>query len=93
LKHRKKSKDSKEDNIITISAKSPAALLESCEDYLSMLENMEDNDENIENVCYTSTIGREHFEYRISAGGKNAAELVEDLERKMEEFKENQSKI
>jgi len=47
---------------------------------------MEDNEENIEDLCYTSNVGRQHFDYRISAIGKNAHELYDDLEKKMEIF-------
>ncbi|OUM60728.1 hypothetical protein PIROE2DRAFT_34735, partial [Piromyces sp. E2] len=75
-----KNKDSKEDHILTVSAKTPAALLELSNTYLNVLENMEDNEENIENLCYTSNVGREHFDYRISVCGKNASELCEEFE-------------
>jgi len=47
---------------------------------------MEDNEENIEDLCYTSNVGRQHFDYRISAIGKNAHELYNDLEKRMEIF-------
>ncbi|KAG4093875.1 hypothetical protein H8356DRAFT_1311429 [Neocallimastix lanati (nom. inval.)] len=86
----KKSKDSKEDHILTISAKTPAALNELCESYLNFLEGMEDNEENIEDLCYTSNVGRQHFDYRISAIGKNAHELYDDLEKKMEIFDDDE---
>ncbi|ORX78517.1 thiolase-like protein [Anaeromyces robustus] len=85
-----KNKDSKEDHILTISAKSPLALLELSNNYLNVLESMEDNEENIENLCYTSNIGRQHFNYRMSAIGKNANELYEDLEQKIETFEQQQ---
>eukprot|EP00833_Pecoramyces_ruminatium_P004641 jgi/Orpsp1_1/1178673/evm.model.c7180000066291.1 len=88
-----KNKDSKEDRILTISAKTPAALLELCNSYLSVLEGMEDNEENIENLCYTSNVGRQHFNYRISASGKNATELYDDLEKQLEILEENQSEL
>eukprot|EP00833_Pecoramyces_ruminatium_P000898 jgi/Orpsp1_1/1174930/evm.model.c7180000051998.1 len=88
-----KNKDSKEDRILTISAKTPAALLELCNSYLSVLEGMEDNEENIENLCYTSNVGRQHFNYRISASGKNATELYDDLEKQVEILENDQSLI
>jgi len=47
---------------------------------------MEDNEENIEDLCYTSNVGRQHFDYRTSAIGKNAHELYNDLEKRMEIF-------
>ncbi|ORX63831.1 hypothetical protein BCR32DRAFT_298303 [Anaeromyces robustus] len=90
MENNKDSKDSKkeEDHILTISAKSPLALLELSNNYLNILESMEDNNENIENLCYTSNIGRQHFNYRISAIGKNANELYEDLEQKIETYEQ-----
>jgi len=57
---------------------------------MNVLEKMEDEEENIENLCYTSNIGRQHFEYRISASGKNAYEIYDDLENKMDELEEKQ---
>jgi len=92
-KEEEKSKDSEEEDLIlTISAKTPVALLELCNNYLSILENMEDSEvENIKNLCYTSNIGRQHFDYRISAIGKNASDIYDDLEKKMDEFEEHQT--
>jgi len=88
-KEKEKNKDSTEDHILTISAKTLAALLESCENYLNVLESMEDNKENIENFCFTSNVGRQHFDYRISVSGRNASELIEELEKKMGKLKRN----
>jgi len=75
----KKNKDSVVEHVLTISARTSSALLESCNNYLSVLEKMEDDEENIENLCYTSNVGRQHFEYRISVSGRNASELIKNL--------------
>ncbi|ORY56754.1 hypothetical protein LY90DRAFT_506672 [Neocallimastix californiae] len=83
-----KNKDSEEDHILTISAKNPSALIESCENYLNLLEMMEYKEENIENLCYTSNVGRQHFDYRIGVSGKNA---TQELEKKLNQYNEKVS--
>jgi len=75
----------KENHVLTISAKSYTALIELCNTYMSLLEKMEDDEEDISDLCYSSNIGRQQFdEYRISVCGKNASELYNNLENELE---------
>eukprot|EP00833_Pecoramyces_ruminatium_P008811 jgi/Orpsp1_1/1182843/evm.model.c7180000082866.1 len=74
-------------------AKSNSALIELANDYLSILEKMEDENEDIRDLCYTSNIGRQHFDkFRLSVYGKNATELYDNLELKLEEYKDELEK-
>ncbi|ORX59870.1 hypothetical protein BCR36DRAFT_315942 [Piromyces finnis] len=75
----------KEQHILTISAKTYPALLDLYDNYCSILENMDD-DEDISNLCYTSNIGREHFAYRLVATGTNPLTLYNSLEEEMEKL-------
>ncbi|ORX84593.1 hypothetical protein BCR32DRAFT_266215 [Anaeromyces robustus] len=76
-----------ENHILTISAKSYAALIELGYNYINTLERMEEENEDICDLCYTSNIGREHFnEYRLSAYGKNANELCNSLEKALDDL-------
>jgi len=87
----KKNKDSEEDHILTISAKTPAALNELCENYINVLEGMDDNEENIEDLCYTSNNGRQHFDYRIVVSGNNASKLCNALEKSIKTIDDSES--
>jgi len=49
---------------------------------------MEYKEENIENLCYTSNVGRQHFDYRIGVSGKNA---TQELEKKLDQYNEKVS--
>ncbi|ORX78811.1 ketoacyl-synt-domain-containing protein [Anaeromyces robustus] len=84
----------RENHILTISTKSYSALNELSNSYMNILEEMEDENKDIRDLCYTSNIGREHFnDYRISAYGKNATELYNHLEEALEKFEEKMEVI
>jgi len=74
---------------LTISAKTFTALSELSNNYINILEEMEDENKNVRDLCYTSNIGREHFnDYRISVYGKNATELCNELENALDDYEE-----
>jgi len=56
-----------------ISAKTEQALLQQIQHYLYFLKSTTDA---IQDICYTSQIGRTHFEHQVLVKGKNIAELI-----------------
>lgn len=65
--------------LITLSAKTKAALKELLLSYQSFLAS---TDENIADIAYTSTIGRSHFENRLALSAKSKEELISKLANK-----------
>jgi acyl transferase domain-containing protein/short-subunit dehydrogenase/acyl carrier protein len=65
--------------ILTISAKSPDSLIRLKDTYHTYLGN---TGETIQDICYTSTIGRNHFHYRTALTGCSKNELIKKLENK-----------
>ncbi|MEU0878761.1 beta-ketoacyl synthase N-terminal-like domain-containing protein [Lentzea sp. NPDC005914] len=59
--------------VLTLSAKSVAALRTSAEAYVEFL------DEAVEDVCYTAAVRRDHHEHRLAVTGTTAAELQAGL--------------
>ncbi|KAL6594873.1 hypothetical protein U3516DRAFT_647398 [Neocallimastix sp. 'constans'] len=76
----------KENHILTISAKTYPALVDLFDDYIKILDNM-DNEDDISELCFTSNIGRQHFNYRLVASGRNSFELYQSLKEEMEKLK------
>ncbi|ORX61108.1 ketoacyl-synt-domain-containing protein [Piromyces finnis] len=84
----------KENHILTISAKSYSALVELCNTYMNILEKMEDEEEDVSDLCYSSNVGRQQFDqFRLSVYGKNASELYNNLEIELENFENRNKKI
>ena len=52
---------------------------------------MDDNEENIEDLCYTSNNGRQHFDYRIVVSGNNASKLCNALEKSIKTIDDSES--
>ena len=73
----------KEKSLLTISARDKAALLVLGQKYINILDNM-DADEDINNLCYTTNVGRQHFENRIVAVGEDVKSLSESLQDVMD---------
>ncbi|ORY36775.1 ketoacyl-synt-domain-containing protein [Neocallimastix californiae] len=77
----------KENHVLTISAKTYSALIELCNNYMNVLEKMEEENEDVSDLCFSSNIGRQHFdEFRLSVSGKNASELYSNLEKELEKL-------
>lgn len=72
--------EEKEFNILTISAKSEKGLIELAKKYEIFLKNHEED--SIENICYTSNIGRYHFQYRLAF----VTDSVKDLSLQISDF-------
>jgi hypothetical protein len=51
------------------------------------IEDFEKNSSNIENLCYTAAVGRDHFKYRSAIIAKDLNELREKLKTSMDENK------
>ena len=62
--------------LLLISAKSAEALEQLRLNYIEYLENTSDA---IEDICYTSQIGRAHFAYRLAIIGKSISEILLQL--------------
>jgi len=72
-----------EKSLLTISARDKAALLILCNKYINILDSM-DNDDSIQNLCYTTNVGRQHFENRLVAVGEDAKTLSDHLQEVMD---------
>jgi acyl transferase domain-containing protein/long-subunit acyl-CoA synthetase (AMP-forming) len=74
--------------LVTVSAKNEAALLHLTEEYISSLEEIEEDKKHwkrrLANYCYSSNVSRKHFNVRISAVGENISKLTEELENQMD---------
>lgn len=51
-------------NVLTLSAKSPAALSEQAQQYAQFLTG--ETDSTFADICYSAAVGRQHFPYRLS---------------------------
>jgi acyl transferase domain-containing protein/surfactin synthase thioesterase subunit/NADP-dependent 3-hydroxy acid dehydrogenase YdfG/acyl carrier protein len=65
-------------HVLTISAKNNTALTAVAEQYITLLESLDKN-APIADLCYTSNVGRQHFNYRYAVAGRNASELAAEL--------------
>lgn len=65
-------------HILTLSAKTEKALQEVVEKYLNFLEYP--SVPPIQNICYTSNIGRSHFDYRLAIIAQTQEELRQQLQ-------------
>lgn len=63
-------------NILTISAKSEKSLLETVDLYIAHFDTIEGE---AERICYSSQVGRAHYNYRIAILGKNRNDFKEGL--------------
>ncbi|MFF4568533.1 amino acid adenylation domain-containing protein [Streptomyces sp. NPDC001410] len=65
-------------HLLTLSAKSPAALTDLAARYRRTLTQAADG-AALADICFTATTGREHFPHRLAAVGATAAELADTL--------------
>lgn len=70
-------------HLFVCSAKSKKALKELVKNYIKYFNKAEET--SFANICYTSTVGRSHFQYRFSILASNQHEAVEALESFLEE--------
>jgi len=69
--------------LVTISAKNNTSLMNLVEEYISRLEEIEEEKnwkKKLNNFAYSSNLTRKHFGTRISAVGQNISEIIEELE-------------
>ncbi|MGR3219883.1 MAG: SDR family NAD(P)-dependent oxidoreductase [Candidatus Anammoxibacter sp.] len=64
-------------HIMTLSAKSQQALKELTERYVSYISAH--GDISLADICYTSNIGRAHFEYRLAVIAESTSDMVANL--------------
>lgn len=69
-------------HILTLSAKSKESLQQLLNKYQAYFANL--TNENIQDICYTTNIGRKHFSYRFAAVANSLDELSDILKRKSE---------
>ncbi|XP_065064689.1 uncharacterized protein LOC135690921 [Rhopilema esculentum] len=67
--------------VFVISARSQAALVDSAVSFSDWLLTLEDNDENISNVCYTLCERRSNYNARLAIAAANLKEARELLTR------------
>ena len=63
--------------ILTLSAKTPAALRELTQRYLGYLDS--DRDTSLADICFTANTGRKHFEHRLTVLAESKGHLREQL--------------
>ncbi|MDJ1182481.1 type I polyketide synthase [Roseofilum casamattae] len=63
--------------LLPLSAKSSGSLETLARNYRDYLGNAPE--ENIADICYTASIGRSHFPYRLAVTGSSCAELLQNL--------------
>ena len=63
--------------LLTLSAKNEAALQETISNYLNQIETAQHL--ALKDICFTSNIGRHHFDYRLGVVASSKAELVNRL--------------
>lgn len=78
---------SRNQQILTLSAKSESALQQLIRDYQEYFEN--NSDVNFADVCFTTNVGRSHFKHRLAL----VAENQQDLQAKLKEFQSNKIEI
>ncbi len=66
--------------LLTLSAKTPAALSALIRRYAAFLATAPDTD--IADICHTAHVGRAHFSHRAAVVGNNTADLIRQLEAK-----------
>ncbi|WP_160670958.1 beta-ketoacyl synthase N-terminal-like domain-containing protein [Clostridium sp. C8-1-8] len=74
-------------NVLTLSAKSEKVLKRIIKNYYKFLKNNEDL--NLKNICYTSSIGRGHYNYRVAIIVKDLKELEKRLKNLICKFPSN----
>jgi acyl transferase domain-containing protein/NAD(P)-dependent dehydrogenase (short-subunit alcohol dehydrogenase family)/acyl carrier protein len=65
--------------LIIISAFNPSSLEEKVKDMISLIENTNFNEKELERICYTLIEGRQHFSHRYAIITKNREELLDLL--------------
>ncbi|MFT7032010.1 MAG: iturin family lipopeptide synthetase A [Cyclobacteriaceae bacterium] len=70
--------------ILLISAKTKVALFSLIESYVELLS--ESKGANIGNICYTSAVGRDHYNYRIAVVGSSKNDFIHQLVRLSNEY-------
>jgi myxalamid-type polyketide synthase MxaB len=63
--------------LFTISAKSKESLVRLIQKYKDYLQE----EQNIQQICYTSNVGRDHFNYRLSITANSVTELKQKLDK------------
>ncbi|WP_417821986.1 amino acid adenylation domain-containing protein [Terasakiella sp.] len=64
-------------HMLAISAKTKAAFVQQIEHYIDFLQNQPET--ALENICYSSNIARDHFEYRFACPVTSLKEAIEKL--------------
>ncbi|MDW8319635.1 MAG: beta-ketoacyl synthase N-terminal-like domain-containing protein, partial [Anaerolineae bacterium] len=65
--------------LLPLSARSPEALREMAGRWADFLPEAATDPAALHDICYTATLRRSHLEHRLTAAGRNAAELAEQL--------------
>ncbi|WP_419799735.1 beta-ketoacyl synthase N-terminal-like domain-containing protein [Terasakiella sp.] len=64
-------------HMLAISVKTKAAFTQQIENYIRFLENQ--HEEDLKDICYSSTVARDHFEYRFASPVTTLKEAIEKL--------------
>src|SRR5262249_22444880 len=68
--------------VLTLSARDPVALVELANRFADHLKS---NDDDLDDVCYTSNVGRTHFAYRWACVINSREECIRSLEQFVEQ--------
>ncbi|WP_445373687.1 type I polyketide synthase [Photorhabdus tasmaniensis] len=79
---RNKSDSARNFKILTLSAKTPNALSKQVQQYFEHIKSL--NESNLDLLCYSTNVGRSHFNYRFSLGSKSLSSLQSQLEEKLD---------
>ena len=78
-------------HVLVLSAKSQRSLEQIKARFCRHLKNC--NDASLGNICYTSSVGRSHFSYRMAVSGDSISQIVDRLESISEGEKFNEISI
>ncbi|PCJ56710.1 MAG: hypothetical protein COA79_18065 [Planctomycetota bacterium] len=76
LKQFQRKTSNEEFGLLTISARNEKALKELVQNYINFLSNTK---EDFRDICFTSNVGRVHFDFRIALLGKSKEEIITQL--------------
>ena len=81
VEEKNESGDQRSWHVLPLSAKTDAALQAQLDQYQVYLEECVDKEISFENICYTASIGRSHFNERVAVVARTAKECVEKIKQ------------
>ena len=69
-------------HVLSLSAKSEAALEAQINQYQDYLKTAQEKDLDLGDICYTAGVGRSHFDYRLAVVGESIEDMLTKLQAK-----------